>query len=621
MLRTSRALVLGLTLLASCGGGDAKKTDTPSKSSAEATEEASDPVAQASLAPTPATEKRSTRSVVSPKAAAAEIAALVPTGALAYVQIASLDELESKVFGIAKVFDPSLKEPPRILDYLRMLPAVPFDAEQIDPSLPSAVAIDFSPSAGEPTLTFILPVVNPTLFIRSVELQPGMQKPLGKGHYVAVSTDPSYHPGALPSELVPESSRAAVALRLDMGAVEERFGSLWEAALESGMTEMRRGALERGENAQTLATQEALLGQFIEMAKGALADGELLELDFDVRGTTLDLALAYVAEEGTALAGVASHEEVDLLELAGSLDATATISGLVAMDERFVREYVAPYAVQMSAIYGVGDPMSPGTPMSEESIAAYAGAFQALFGTTVGFSGSLRLERSRFAIVYASPDVAAGVDFLEQAFAGASLEACGLSVSGPETSSLDGVDVSTYTIAFEERTLEEGVPSAEPSLDATDSEASAGAGNAALELVWGSRAIVVRFAGKDGKVLASVGGDETWFRRALASLSGGRESVPADLGAVLERVGSASPCYAVRVDAMAWAADVQELFTHLLALKMGADPSGFAAQMDFGPMRQSSLPMTFYGGAADRTWRFGMTSDLEKLGALMQAMK
>ncbi len=504
-----------------------------------------------------------------------ELAALVPADAFLYAQVASIDRVDGLVASFVGAFALPFEAPESLRDLLGQ--AIEGRMDMIDGTRPLGVALSLhdDPTA-QPIPTIIVPVEFPAAFLASLMSQPANAKPaLGEG-YVAIPLGPKYTRATTPPAVVEKIPSGDFAVRVDLAkllrAHRAEIEQMMSMALAAGQSEA--GALPPGVDVdQVFGAMEDGFRTFADSAKA-------FELAVEVQGSEIDFYTAFVAHDGSPLAQFATQKSADPGRLAGYLPQGVPFALAAAFDRASQDGEVQPLMTSLLSAY-------PGE--ERDRLASYVSSFDALYDgvgdemVVAGDVGPDGLELTYFLEAPGAASVAQGfAERLEEHFAAVP----GLALSGPERLSVEGLDVTRYTLDLDASAL--------------DAEAAADIDPVAgmLHELYGEGGMRVSVAGKGDVMLLCVGGEDA-LSRGAAALIAGPAGTPAAFRTPLERVKGANPSFALYLD-------VRAVVDRVAAL-MGAPlqvPSDAAA---------TPLPIVFYGAAEKATWYGGFRLDAKEL--------
>ena len=157
-------------------------------------------------------------------------AALVPLDAFCYVQVESIEALESVVGGWFDSIELPLPISVSPSDSLNAwLEGLGCDSEGLDRTRPMGVALSLPGGEGDPISTFVLPVSAPAAFLAGISLPTGTAEPQAREGYVGISTGPNYRLGSSPAALGLELPEGQVAGRVNLAPVRQLVQGLLSA--------------------------------------------------------------------------------------------------------------------------------------------------------------------------------------------------------------------------------------------------------------------------------------------------------------------------------------------------------------------------------------------------------
>lgn len=527
-----------------------------------------------------------------PTKTSSTLASLVPIDAVAYVEAASLQEVDGLLREFSSMADDPMVSAMAKTDMLLPMIAGSGNVELIDRSRPFALAVTLSSAESEPQPVFFVPCLDPEAFAKSMGSLPGAPVPRVEGDYVVIAQSSDYRPGGSPHALATNVPKGQVVARVDLASVIDRVRPMLEGAFAQagGMAQM-----------QGLGESEAAMLEGVQANSETFLDSaETLEMGFSIERGELDFTLAFTAKEGSELAGFSASGTTHMARLATYLDPEAAFSFCAGADAAFFSERVEPFVEEMLQ----------GTPEGEQ-VAAFFPIFTSVrrtLGTTFAVSGDLGREGARFTWFCKPRDETSFLELLTGGLHALDGQAPYMSLQGPTRSTVGDVAVTEWS--FE-------VPEAGDELDSE----RVGRQREEIAEIFGTEELVLRMASNGDHMALVFGGDDDYFQEAVRKLSGnGSAGMNSGLERAVSWVGTANPAFAATFDFAKVTAQAQDLMLRLTELQLGPD-SLEGAGIEMPTLPENPVPLTYYGAIEGRTWRIGVVADLVGIAEVARSME
>lgn len=514
-----------------------------------------------------------------------EIELLIPSDAVAFVQIESLDGLAARVDALNAAVDGMEIPPFDVLLPTLLANRVPVSA--IDRTRPLGIAVSMPSNAfiPLPSFTAIVPAVDPDgLMASGGEGGAPFER---EGDYVGIAGRGSYPREGSRSDLTAELPQGSVSVRVDLATVIEAQGGLLDEAFD----EMAIAAANQGPigGFDTLAVIEA----YLELLETFVDSVDTLDVAIRTEGSHVALVGDLTAIEGSSLASLVEGGDVDLESTMGHVLADAPMVFLGSMDLEQSYAKFAPLVDAAVRAY---------PPNTREQMGALMEAWANQFPKMGdGFAGSFRLGPNGIrANYYLESSDSAGVlaALEEQSAILADLEGIELRNLGSDGTS------DHLQWAFDPKKFlgigDDDGPSSRPmgdaELEALVTQLYGGDGELLIDLVALDDGIAMAMGGDDGERSAAVDAID----RADAQASG-------PLADAIRQVQGTSAAMVLQFDIGQMAEDM----ARDLAPVLDGDP----------PTDLPSAPVTMYASASGRVWSGGLTVDLADLAAVADATR
>jgi len=508
--------------------------------------------------------------------------ALIPRDAFFYLEVRSIGWLNSVLEEVTGSIDPqlALMADGDVL-LAQALGVVGGDPAQIDRRRTLALAAAMPAGTGQPAVTVILPVHEPTEFARSLRLPPGFAEPRLQAGYVGLTMGPSYPVSPTGGEIARDLLPGALSARLSIEPVRPFF----EPALEQARTRGRMAAESMPAPGAYMAGQD--------FALELMRDLQELEIGLDYEQQVLEVHTAIELSEDSSLVLPGSADAVDLARLGAFVRPEDNLVALAGWDQRLIDDVLQPLFDSVSDWS-----MSEEDELALDKLDSFLSATSTV-GEQVGVCGRFELGASRLAIVGRPPEPEALMAGAPLALAALPLAETGLELAPLETVELEGGSALHLTVDL--------------SGEAEDTELER-----ALEgcrLIFGSDQVTLRLAQREGWMGLFVGGDEAWMEEMLATMQG-EQQPEGELAALLAHTRGARAAVVYRVDLRALVVNL----VRLVSEHMGMEPSEDLERLD-SLAGSEPLWLEAYGGLVGTRWSGGGRFDTGRLMALMSVLE
>ena len=508
--------------------------------------------------------------------------ALIPRDAFFYLEVRSIGWLNSVLEEVTGSIDPqlALMADGDVL-LAQALGVVGGDPAQIDRRRTLALAAAMPAGTGQPAVTVILPVHEPTEFARSLRLPPGFAEPRLQAGYVGLTMGPSYPVSPTGGEIARDLLPGALSARLSIEPVRPFF----EPALEQARTRGRMAAESMPAPGAYMAGQD--------FALELMRDLQELEIGLDYEQQVLEVHTTIELSEDSSLVLPGSADAVDLARLGAFVRPEDNLVALAGWDQRLIDDVLQPLFDSVSDWS-----MSEEDELALDKLDSFLSATSTV-GEQVGVCGRFELGASRLAIVGRPPEPEALMAGAPLALAALPLAETGLELAPLETVELEGGSALHLTVDL--------------SGEAEDTELER-----ALEgcrLIFGSDQVTLRLAQREGWMGLFVGGDEAWMEEMLATMQG-EQQPEGELAALLAHTRGARAAVVYRVDLRALVVNL----VRLVSEHMGMEPSEDLERLD-SLAGSEPLWLEAYGGLVGTRWSGGGRFDTGRLMALMSVLE
>jgi general secretion pathway protein G len=217
-----------------------------------------------------------------------------------------------------------------------------------------------------------------------------------------------------------------------------------------------------------------------------------------------------------------------------------------------------------------------------------------------GFSANIDMPATglREAIYFHVKDGKGVVDRFTKLFQ--ALKMPGVSIRGPESASIDGLDVAEFHVDFDSKAIVAMIGDKTAAVPAPDLDKL-------MTRILGSGALRVAYAVKDEELVQVIGGDDAYLHRSIAAMSAGGHKLPSDVQSMLERMSASNPCMVGQVDFARYLEAIMDVMAVMV-------PEGQAPKK----LSLPSTPSLFYFGIDGRVWRGGESFDLARVASAVQ---
>ncbi len=255
-----------------------------------------------------------------------DLEALLPADAQFVAAVTSLGELEREL----NSFVPEGEDP---LDLAALIDeAAPGLSAHVDDSRPLAMVVTVSSAVMmdvPPAVTWIVPVVDDGLDTSTLPADVTLVTAKW-GTYQAVSTDPTYEPGAAITPLARGMAPGLLSLSIDLEAMSEIAQPMVPVFL--GMAAMRAPAPEGQDEGPEPAISNEQVSCLTELSDIVMASLRRLDLAFDLDADMIAVRGSWGMVPGSALAPTAQPDFDAALALSGLLPADASVVEVLAVD-------------------------------------------------------------------------------------------------------------------------------------------------------------------------------------------------------------------------------------------------------------------------------------------------
>ncbi len=509
------------------------------------------------------------------------LAALIPTHAVVYVRIASLDALTAPVQEVAGAAGQDAQQMAG-KKVLAQLGGMAGDTQWIDSTRPFAIAVS-SPKATPPTPMFFVPTTDPAKYAASLTAN-GLS-PVIDGSYVVVPIGGKYEKPTAPSTFGDGLPAGLVSMRVDAEKVATNFGVVIGTALSAFKASIA-GEMEK--NGSGL-DGEAIADLYVEAARTLLASTSRMEMRVDYRDGRAQLSGSLMAKAGSAMDGWSSAP-VDLTPFAGRLSAKSSFELVLAADWAKLWPRMETMMSAMMEAYPaeVREPMRA---MMAGYMKVYEGAGQVI----VGDGDILGEGGMRLAMHMAPTDGKAFVAAIEAILARPELEQIGAKITSVVSNEVAGAMVREYLMKFDLSKMLGAQPAAAQEQLAT-----------MMHKVFPAEGMPMRIAVKGQHGVMTLGQPREDLASSFAAAKGSWSPV---MQAAIAQVGDCNPMMIERIDMAATMDSMMQLMADAGGGSMPKVPAGASA--DF----------VFTAGIRGSEWRFGLGMDALGFAKMVKAMK
>ncbi|MCP3915588.1 MAG: hypothetical protein GY711_08545 [bacterium] len=503
--------------------------------------------------------------------------ALVPNDAIAYIEIASADELGRMMGTIGDAIDPSMSAMFGVEQMLSGMLMRGGEVSEVRRDAPIGIALTLSSETGEPEPTFILPVTDGRTFANSLMSMPGMARPVNGGQWVGIPMGAQYSVSEGVSPLAESMPSSCVSARVDAQRLIAQYRPMIGMAL-AGMQQ------NMSDHAGGMSPAEAQISEMtIEWVNDFIDSAGHVELSLDLDADEMDFAYSLSMRDGSPLSKFGSDSTNALQELAGYIQTQDTFSIMAGWDDAFYQEHVRPM-VELFA------------DLSEENAAFLSDVLEhvdeycELMGSSVVATGDWSAGQMQVASYFKPADPAKAATRFQEIVGSIPAPPYG-SIEGPTETEKDGTKIISFAVVFDPER-------ADPR----------------MEEIFGSTTLTIQLASRGEHMVACLGGDESFAEQRIAALGQPARSIPTDLAQTFERISKSNPSFVYRLDMLGVMRSVPQMF----ASDMGAG----APEMDLSAldaMGDEPLVMTLYGAIDGPVWHGGMVTDFTRLGEFIQA--
>ncbi|HEU4417867.1 MAG TPA: hypothetical protein VFT55_02955 [Planctomycetota bacterium] len=508
----------------------------------------------------------------------AEIASLAPKDTVAFVRIASIDQLIKN----ARHATIAVGEDPKGLDadtLLRQLQAVGGGKTTlIDRTRPIAIAVAMPGDTPSPVL--MVPATDAKAYAAS--LPPMGGAPVVSGGYVVVALGGKYEKARSPSPLMSNLPSGVVALRVDAEQLVTMLGSEIGANLRKLETRMASESTN-GSGIDGGAMAKA----FVNVARSAIGAAKTFELSLDYREGQLDVSGSLTVKPGSELDGWGS-DPVDLKALASRLSGKGSLELLMAADWGKLWPRIAPFMQAALEVYppSMRELLRP-LLADYEQICRVLGPVVAADGDAFGGSMNMMLH-------LAPPDATALQRQCETTLGHESLARLGISSGPARTAEVDGASIRDYEVKVD---LDRFAASFGDQVKPAERDAM----TTMLRAMFGAEHLPLRLASKGGRSVMAIGPQRN-HTATLASLDGKGGTGSKPLQAALARFCDCNPVFVERIDFAA-------MMSMMAPFAGPAFPAVSAGQ---------SADFVFAAGIRQNEWRGQLSIDLTGFAKMMQ---
>ncbi|MDJ0521711.1 MAG: hypothetical protein QNJ90_06505 [Planctomycetota bacterium] len=547
-----------------------------------------------------------------PKAAPvpSELAALVPTNAMALVYVKAPGELEGKVKELMGQIDPEMAEQVQLEAMVgQMLMGA---GQHWDPSKPMAIAVplpgpeqDMEEAFEGVAMIFGMKDAEAAkaemekAFEKQMEGVPEKYRPkpedrpqfMVSGNYLTMSRGAAGKRGG--ASIAATAPEGDLALRIDLAAIVGRF----RKDIDEGLKEMESGL---DENLDRMPPGMESLGGMFETLAGFAKDfvnsAETLDISASIDGGSVELAFGFVAKQGSAL-DKPGHDHSGLAALAAHLPADLPINLLMSLDIGSMMEWLKPL---MEA--GMED-------MPEDARAKYAQyiaestEMSKLLGPNWALGMTMSDKGMHMVQVADSKDAKTYIERAGKLFSDDMIGGIpGFDAKKGEITKIAGIDVHAYQLSFD---LEAMMKLQDPNAKMPPEMLSKM--NGFMETLFGKDGMTMHMAAVQGKLLFTMGGTER-MAAAIESVSKGGGKAPPALQKGLDKTGG-KPTFLLNVDVREIVKQIMPLVADIADEEMPAVPAG------------APIPIMVWGKHDGRVYGGGLQVDVGGIVQMVKAME
>lgn len=509
------------------------------------------------------------------------LAALVPENAVAYLRVASIDELTAPARDVMTAAGQDAKQ----ADSARLLAQIGSfagDTKYIERGRPFAVALS-APKATPPTVLFLVPTSDAAKYAASLTAS-GLEG-VADGSYVVVPLGGKYEKPKATNQLaakVAAAKPALLSMRVDAAAVATNLGVPIGAALTAAQAAMAKQMAA----ANTAIDGKAVAETYVNALRTVLASAETLDVRADYRDGQLQFTGSLTAKPGSAMDGFGAAP-FDLSKVEGWM------TGKKPFEILFVADWAKlwpRFEAMMDALFDLYPPAM------RESMRSLMGGYLAVYekmGPVLAAEGDLFDTKGLAFVAHVMPtDVKALVPLMETMMAKPEIAQLGATLTKVGGSDTDGTTVREYLAKFDFAKLFANMGNGTDKTVATF-----------VEKLFGKDGTPMRFAAKSDHAVMAFGPPREDVAALLAT---NRGTWSPHARAALRHVGDCNPMAYERIDVAAMMRLMQELVG-------GAGGRTRTVPADL------SASIGVWGGVRDREWRFGAAFDLAGFGKVIHA--
>lgn len=519
------------------------------------------------------------------QAAMAQIRALVPADAVAFLQLSSIDDLDDKVTEMELALGGSGNET-EINQLISLAFPLIGSAAQIDRARPMAVAL--SMSDGAPAPFAIVPALDSGVYVDTLVTRPA--PPVIAGDYVVVPMTAAYTQPTAPAAITEGLPDALLTGRFKVAEIVTPFRPMIEGLLAAA-PQMYASQLGGQLTDQPIGFD---FGQMIEVyldpVRALLDSADTIDFSLSIADGHLSARASIQVLPGSSMAGWADEGGQDLSELAGRLDPDDAIRVVAAGDLRALVSRTEPFYEKLALVY-------PEEMRDMFSMEKWLPLYERI-GNGIAISAGLSDDGIEGAAYFQSADAGRLLeDWLT--LAAEHMGEYGIGISEPSESELDGARLVETHVDFDWDTYLE-------TLGVSPDAAEVAGMEDAMGTMFGEDGLRVRFLLEGQQIGAVIAGDDASAERALARMREPAGTPPPSLLVPIDSLRGASPSFVYEVD----------MAKLVQAMADFSDPATGQPVIRIDP--DASATMLFYGGVSGREWRGGFSFDLGGLGRAIQ---
>lgn len=523
----------------------------------------------------------------------ASLAVLVPDDATVFGMSTSLNELEATVQGLVNSVMPGMGAMASLdMAFAELFPP-DFDTTAIDRTLPVGFSVGQVTLEGEPQVFVMVPTTKPDAVKGALAREGEGFVFKGSAGYLAVSKGASYPTCTTNSPLIARLPQGVLAVSVDLDPILTAM----DPVIAMGMDQARMTIADLEE---LFADEEAkqitgVLQLYYDMAEGALASMNGVDLSLDVAENLLDLRVTTHFDAGSPMARFAIEGPTGAERFLSLLD-DSHVSVLTASDYAKLIPVLEPGLARLLGAY----PADMGAAL--ESFMTDSMGFYEALGTAQVFNGGLSDSGVSGHGFFLPSDMALIRAKYQELAQSSALGAMGMRFVDQQQAQLGDVRLDRFTFEFDFETML-------AELDENISDEEFEMGIAAIHALYGERLVLTVAEGPELGVF-QINGTDAELRAALNRTLGGRGMLP-EAARLQDLAANANPFVVERFDIMA-----------LMDRGMAAmgPVMGDALPPEFGAaLAGQSTPLTLYMGFERTSMTKGIMLDVQKTGqAAMQ---